>query len=268
MSNDVWKNARTTRPREVERPAAANPKELRLHGLNAVRAVFASSPERLRKLYLIENRLTDLKEMLKWCAQNRVGYRVVEEGDLSKLAQTSHHEGVVADVLPQTEQDFDAWIASVKDEAVVCGIWLDGVGNPHNLGAIMRSAAHFGANTLFIEATAVNPISGASSRVAEGGAEHIAVVRLPSDAKRVIQALHEAGFALAATLVADGTDLFKTELPAKLVYVMGAEQQGMHKGLAQACDLQVSIPGSGDVESLNVASATSVFLAEWARKHK
>ena len=61
MSNDVWKNARTTRPREAERPAAANPKELRLHGMNAVRAVFASSPERLRKLYLTESRLTDLK---------------------------------------------------------------------------------------------------------------------------------------------------------------------------------------------------------------
>ena len=76
--------------------------------------------------------------------------------------------------------------------------------------------------------------------------------------------LRAAGFALAATLVDGGANVFSTALPQRLVYVMGAEAEGMDRALAAACDLQVSIPGSGAVESLNVASATAVLLAQWA----
>ena len=70
---------------------------------------------------------------------------------------------------------------------------------------------------------------------------------------------------LAATVVRNGADVFGHELPARLVYVIGAEGEGMDQALAAACDLRLSIPGSGAVESLNVAAATSVFLAEWRR---
>ncbi|TQC58734.1 RNA methyltransferase substrate-binding domain-containing protein, partial [Pantoea dispersa] len=79
--------------------AATNRNELRLYGLNAVRAVYARRPEAIRKL--IDSLLRDpaLQPLLKWCVANRVGYRVVDEADLHKLAASSHHEGVVADVL-------------------------------------------------------------------------------------------------------------------------------------------------------------------------
>ena len=69
--------------------------------------------------------------------------------------------------------------------------------------------------------------------------------------------------ALAATLVEGGQDLFATPLPPRMVYVMGAEGEGMDRGFAQSCDLRLSIPGTGAVESLNVAAATAVFLAGW-----
>ena len=72
-----------------------------------------------------------------------------------------------------------------------------------------------------------------------------------------------AGFILAATVVKGGRDVFATDLPQRVVYVMGAEGEGMDRELALACDLQVSIPGTGAVESLNVASATAVLLAAW-----
>jgi TrmH RNA methyltransferase len=78
--------------------------------------------------------------------------------------------------------------------------------------------------------------------------------------------LRGAGFALAATLVRGGADLFATALPARLVYVMGAESEGMDADLARACDLRLSIPGSGAVESLNVAAATAVLLAAWRNR--
>ncbi|MFT4197895.1 MAG: TrmH family RNA methyltransferase, partial [Pseudoxanthomonas sp.] len=98
---------------------------------------------------------------------------------------------------------------------------------------------------------------------AEGGAEAVPLVRAGA-ADAAFAALRAAGFQLAATLVAGGQDLFATPLPARLVYVLGAEGEGMDRGLAARCDLRVSIPGSGAVESLNVAAATAVLLAQWA----
>jgi len=87
-------------------------------------------------------------------------------------------------------------------------------------------------------------------------------VRLPALPEAMAQ-LRAAGLSLAATLVEGGDDLFATALPSRLVYVMGAEGEGMDRALAQDCDHQVSIPGTGVVESLNVASATAVLLAQW-----
>ena len=276
--NDPWKNAR----RPSSRPPRATPlppreggtppppgrgnDELRLYGWNAVQALFAKRPQALRKLYLVESLIPRLQPVLKWCVANRVGYRVVEEGDLNKLAATTHHEGLVADVLRAPVLALDAWLATLPADAPALALWLDGVGNPHNFGAILRSAAHFGAKALLLPAGSTLALSGAAARVAEGGAESVPLVQLPDNAQAMAQ-LRAAGFGLAATLVKGGEDVFRASLPARLVYVMGAEGEGMDRALASQCDQQVSIPGSGAVESLNVASATAVLLAQWSSRH-
>jgi TrmH RNA methyltransferase len=237
--------------------------EQRLYGLNAVRAVYARRPQAIRKLYLAQARIPQLQPLLKWCVANRIGYRVVAEDDLRKLAASSHHEGVVADVLRQEPQPLTTWLPELAD-GPQCALWLDGVGNPHNLGAILRSAAHFGAAAVLLPKASTLALSGAAARVAEGGAEAVPFVRMGRE-DHAMAPLRGAGFALAATVVRGGTDLFAMRLPQRLVYVLGAEGEGMDAGLAAACDLRLSIPGSGAVESLNVAAATAVLLAAWAR---
>ena len=272
--NDPWKNAR----RPSSRPPRATPlppreggtppppgrgsDELRLYGWNAVQALFEHRPQALRKLYLTEALIPRMQPVLKWCVANRVGYRVVEDGDLNKLAATTHHEGLVADVLRAPMLALDEWLATLPAGKPVLALWLDGVGNPHNFGAILRSAAHFGAAAILLPDTATLALSGAAARVAEGGAESVPLVRLPELPEAMAQ-LRAAGLSLAATLVDGGEDLFASALPSRLVYVMGAEGEGMDRELAQDCDHQVSIPGTGAVESLNVASATAVLLAQW-----
>ena len=236
--------------------------ELRIYGMNAVRAVHARRPQAIRKLYLSEARIPQLQPLLKWCVANRVGYRVVEDGDLQKLAASSHHEGVVADVTREEPQPLTAWLRDLP-AGPCCALWLDGIGNPHNLGAILRSAAHFGIKAILLPKDSTLALSGAAARVAEGGAEALPFVRLGRDDNAIAQ-LHGAGFALAATAVRGGSDLFTTRLPERLVYMLGAETEGMSPHLAAACDLKLSIPGSGAVDSLNVAAATAVLLAQWA----
>jgi len=248
-------------------PQDAGASELRLYGLNAVRAVFARRPQAIRKLYLSQARIPQLQPLLKWCAANRIGYRVVDDVDeLRRLAASTHHEGVVADVLREAPRALSDWLRDVP-EGPCCALWLDGVGNPHNLGAILRSSAHFGVSALLLPAHSTLALSGAAARVAEGGAEAVPLVRLDPGDDAVAQ-LRAAGFALAATVVRDGGDLFATALPPRLVYVLGAEGEGMGEALAAACDLRLSIPGTGAVESLNVASATAVLLAQWARARR
>ena len=235
--------------------------ELRLYGLNAVHAVFATRPQAIRKLYLSEARIPSLQPLLAWCVANRVGYRVVEEFDLGKLAASSHHEGVVADVLRAEPCSLSEWLRELPS-GPQCALWLDGVGNPHNLGAILRSAAHFGVAAVLLPKHSALSLSGAAARVAEGGAEAVPMVRLGRSDNAIAQ-LHSVGFQLAATVVQGGRGLFVTAIPERVVYVLGAESAGMDRELVAACDLQLSIPGSGAVESLNVAAATAVLLAAW-----
>lgn len=253
-------------PAREPRPQERRDAELRLYGLNAIRAVFARRPQAIRKLYLAESRIPQLQPLLKWCVAHRIGYRVVEEGDLQKLAASAHHEGVVAEVLREEPLPLSAWLRALPD-GPHCLLWLDGVGNPHNLGAILRSAAHFGVGAVLLPKRSPLALSGAAARVAEGGAEAVPFVRLGREDNAIAQ-LHGAGFQLAATLVRGGSDLFAAELPPRLVYVLGAEGEGMSPELAAACDLKLSIPGSGAVESLNVASATAVLLAQYARDRR
>ena len=258
---------RRERPPAIEHDAADAPQrerrdvELRIHGFNAVSAVFARRPQAIRKLYLLEARIPQLQPLLKWCVANRVGYRVVEDADLQKLAASAHHEGVVADVLRAEPQPLTTWLRELP-EGPQCALWLDGVGNPHNLGAILRSAAHFGVAAVLLPKHSNLAMSGAAARVAEGAAEAVPFVRLGRDDNAIAQ-LHGAGFQLAATVVRGGSDVFKTTLPQRLVYVLGAEGEGMSGELADTCDLKLRIPGSGAVESLNVSAACAVLLASW-----
>src|SRR5690606_6747925 len=180
--------------------------EMRLYGMNAVQAVFARRPVAIRKLYLSGPRIPELQPLLKWCVANRVGYRVVEdESELVRLAGSDRHEGVVADVLRAPEPALGQWLPGLAD-GPQCLLWLDGVGNPHNLGAILRSAAHFGVAAVLLRADLELALSGAAARVAEGGAEAVPLVRMGPQAA-AIELLRGAGFALAATVVAGGDSL-------------------------------------------------------------
>jgi TrmH RNA methyltransferase len=243
-------------PARVRRDA-----ELRVYGLNAVHAVFARRPQAIRKLYLAEARIPAVQPLLKWCVANRVGYRVVDGEDLDRLASGTHHEGVIADVLREEPLSLSTWLRDLP-AGPQCALWLDGVGNPHNFGAILRSAAHFGVSAILLPKHSPLALSGAAARVAEGGAEAVPMVRLGRQDNAIAQ-LRSAGFPLAATVVQGGKDVFDATLPQRLVFVLGSEGEGMDRELAAACDLRVSIPGTGAVESLNVAAATAVLLAAW-----
>ena len=256
-----WKQAAEAR-KEVMHKAP----EARLYGLNACLAAFAKRPDALRKVYLTEARIPQLKNVLAWCVKQRLGYRIVDESDLDKLTASRHHEGVCFDLLRAPPVGLEPLLASLPTApSPSLLLWLDGVGNPHNLGALLRSAAHFGVGGVLVPAASGLDVSGAAARVAEGAAEAVPFVQ--ADAATALAALRAHGFALAATVPNGGSPLYARALPQRLILVFGAEREGMSAAMLEHADLRLTIPGSGAIESLNVAASVAVVLGEYWRQH-
>jgi tRNA G18 (ribose-2'-O)-methylase SpoU len=142
---------------------------------------------------------------------------------------------------------------------------LEGVGNPHNVGAVLRSAAHFGVDAVLVE-DAGYAQGGAAARVAEGAAETVRLVRFRGTA-RALGILKQAGFARVVTSSHAAQPLYAAEIPEKAVFVFGAEGTGISEQATANADLALAIPGSGAVESLNVSVAAGVLLSELYRRH-
>ena len=241
-------------------------REIRLYGLNACLAAFARRPEALRKVYLTEARIPALKPVLAWCVKHRLGYRVVEDADLDKLTSSRHHEGVCFEMLRAELLELGELMAEQpKSPEASLLLWLDGVGNPHNLGALLRSAAHFGIAGVVVPEQSSLDISGAAARVAEGAAEIVPLARADAHARETLRA---NGYVLAATVPRNGTPLYDTRLPPRLGLAFGAEGEGMSGALIESADLRITIPGTGAIESLNVAASVAVVLGEYWRQHR
>lgn len=271
MRNDDPDRSRPPqRPRQnrerASRQHVAREPEQRIHGINACRAAFAHRPQDLRKAWLTEASILMFKPMLAWCVEHRIGYRVVEEDDLARLSGSSHHEGVCLDLRVPTAITLEALLGRFAQDAPALLLWLEDIGNPHNVGAILRSAAHFGVAGVLLPERGAALLSGAAYRVAEGGAESVAVVRV-ADTALAFDSLRRAGFALAATVVRGGDALYAATMPARMLLLLGAESEGLPEHLRDASDLRLRIPGSGAVESLNVSVAAALCIAEWVRVH-
>lgn len=263
--------ARPDRDPESENAAprarSRNPDELRVYGLNACLAVFARRPADVRKVYLTESRLGVLKGVLAWCVQNRLGYRVVGNDDLDKLTQSQHHEGVCFEVRRKPFLSLPALLRNLPRQKPALLVWLDGVGNPHNFGAVLRSAANFGAHGLLLARDSALSVSGAAMRVAEGGAEVVPIAHI-APGEDVLGSLRNAEMSVVATVPREGESLYRAKLPKRAVFVLGAEGGGLNQGLIDRADFQVTIPGTGAVESLNVAASAAVLFGEYYRQQQ
>lgn len=246
---------------------ARSKRDTKVYGLHACLAVFRERPQDILRVFCTEARVRDLRHVLRQRAARKQPYHVVSNQELARVAGAVHHEGVCFVVRDPVAPRPETTLGSLERETGVCRLLaLDGVDNPHNLGAILRSAAHFGAQAV-IGAEGVMPRLGpAARRVAEGGAEAVAVIA-SADLQGALRRLQRAGFVLIATDAHDGEDLWQSALPARCVFLLGAERSGLSEVLAGLAERRVSIPGTGRVESLNVANAAAVLLSEHGRQH-
>jgi len=246
-------------------PAASDPREVKLHGVNACRAFFAHRRERIVRAYFSEAvARRHFAALMKWLAANRLAYHLVTDDELERISGSGHHEGVCLLVRVEPPRDVASWLRTPAAAQARCLLALENVGNPHNLGAILRVAAHFGVPAVLVpDARAL--AGGAAVRTAEGGAEFVEVLDAP-DFAAAIQACRRAGWRVVTTSSHRGTDLYHTALPDKCLVLFGEESAGLSDAMLAAGDACVRIPGTGKVESLNVSVAAGVLVGEWWRQ--
>lgn len=258
--------ARSGNRRPTTNAPRSNRKELKYYGSAACLALWQQRPDDVIRIYVTEETLKPFSPLLKWAAATRRAYHIVSDEDLERLTESIHHQGVCLLALEPESCGFPQMMQALAQErgAMLVG-YLDGVENPHNLGAIVRTCAHFGIRYLIGETGKLPKLSPSACRVAEGGAEHVRLVAVP-DRSKAIADLKKQGFTILTT-AADGESVYAQSLPQRSVLVMGAEQSGVSPQMRKLADINIKIPGSGRVESLNVSVAFAILAAEFVRQH-
>jgi TrmH RNA methyltransferase len=236
----------------------------KVYGLAAATAAFEARPDDVMRIAHTKGVRGELREVLREAARRRIAYEERSEEDVAKIAGSVHHEGVCFALRPRAVGTPEMLIERLARGPWRCAVALDDVENPHNVGAIVRTAAFFGADAVLVAPPADRaPLAPAAVRVAQGGAEHVAVARAASMAE-ALSAIARAGIAVIGTDVRTERALASLAWPPRCVVVLGSEAEGISPDVRRACTDLVAIRGSGRVESLNVSVAAGVLLASWA----
>jgi 23S rRNA (guanosine2251-2'-O)-methyltransferase len=182
--------------------------------------------------------------------------------ELTRLAGSPDHQGVVAEVDPYPYADPEALL----DSPAALVLALDQVTDPHNLGAVCRSAEAVGASGVVIPERRSAAVTAAAAKASAGAVEHLAVARVPNLADWLARAKDVGGAWIYGAEANADTPYTNADLTGRVVLVLGSEGRGLRKRVASVCDLLVTIPASGRIGSLNVSAAAAVLLFEAARQ--
>ncbi len=240
----------------------------RLYGLHAVQTVLTQSPERIVTLWLDtarqDQRLLQLAELAK---KAKVAVTWSERKALDRLAEEGSHQGAVAELRggePRSEAFLDELLTSLQVPPFL--LVLDGVTDPHNLGACLRTADAAGVHAVIAPRDRACGLNATVRKVASGAAETVPFVQVTNLA-RTLRMLRDNGVWVVGTALEGASgSLYQGRLTGPLALALGAEGQGLRRLTRENCDELVYIPMHGLVESLNVSVATGVALFEALRQ--
>jgi len=241
-----------------------------IYGLHPVLAAIRAHPDRLEGLWLATGRDDRrLQELEKAARAAGLNCQRVTRDALADMAGSPRHQGVVARLRGQAfagkEMDFDSFLRALPDKPLLLA--LDGVQDPHNLGACLRSAEAAGAHAVIVPKDNSAPLSPVARKSASGAAEVVPLLRV-TNLVRALAALKEQGVWIFGASHDAGQSLYGTDLNIPLVMVLGGEGKGLRRLTREACDGLLAIPMAGEVSSLNVSVAAGVCLFEAVRQRQ
>lgn len=229
--------------------------------INPLLEILKSSPQRLNKIYLQkEGGRRPLGKIVSLARVHHVPYLFVPKQALDSLSP--YHQGVVALVAPKEFVSLESILSAAPVPFLVL---LDEVEDPQNLGAILRSAEGAGADGVVLPERRSAGLTEVVAQVSAGALEHLKIARVPNLAQTMDE-LKKKGIWLVGTEGGSGEYFYEFDYTQPVGLVFGSEGKGLRPLIRKKCDKVLSIPLRGKVNSLNVASAASVFLFEVARQ--
>ena len=247
---------------DFQKPEAPSERmeDLKVIGPRAVEALFRFAPDRALRFFYTEETARMAGPFCSQLARMRKPYRQVSLEEMAKISGTPLHQGMVAIAQPKPEKRLDARALEALRKKGGVHFVLDGVGNPHNLGAIARSLAFFGFKTLILtDHPDQAGLSSAAFRVAEGGLDALEVYRAPGFWS--LMAEHGDRFRRVGTALSEkgvGLDALQKGREATLV-ILGNEERGLPRKSLDQCSEILTLPGSGIIQSLNVAQTAAIL---------
>lgn len=229
-------------------------------GLHSVREALARAPERVLEMWILSGRTDERMEAIVALAREQgIACQEVRRDTLDGMAGGGTHQGVVARLAlaaPLDEDDLEALLDRLEEPPLL--LVLDGVQDPHNVGACLRTADAAGVHAVIIPRDRAAGLTPAARKAAAGAAETVPLIRVVNLA-RCLRNLKERGIWLIGA-EADAQPAFEADLAGPLALVLGGEGSGLRRLTRETCDLLVSLPMKGSVASLNVSVAAGALL--------
>ncbi|MCP5142239.1 MAG: 23S rRNA (guanosine(2251)-2'-O)-methyltransferase RlmB [Gammaproteobacteria bacterium] len=241
----------------------------RIFGLHAVEAALKSDAGNVTGLWVQGSRKDRRVDAILKRARE-VGLRVqfIDRNELDRMAPNAQHQGVIAEVretAAQNEDHLEALLDALSGPPLL--LVLDGVQDPHNLGACLRTAEAAGVNAVVAPRDRAVGLTAVARKVAAGAAERVPFVQVTNLA-RTLRGLQDRGVWIVGTTGGVDADIYDVDFKGAIALVMGAEGEGMRRLTMEHCDQLVRIPMAGEIESLNVSVAAGVCLYEAVRQRR
>ncbi len=238
-----------------------------IYGIHAVNAFLVTAPERLIEVYVLKGRADKrLQPVLNTLQQLGIAVQFLNRDTLDKKAGGEVHQGIIARVQTAkelNETDLDSLLRHTTTPLLLV---LDGVTDPHNLGACLRTADAAGVCAVIVPKDKSAQLTATARKVACGAAEVVPLIRVTNLARTLRDLQKKHNIWVVGTAGEASETLYQTKLNGPLALVMGAEGEGMRRLTRETCDQLISIPMAGSVSSLNVSVATGVCLFEIVRQ--
>jgi len=234
-----------------------------VYGIHAVARLLQQSPSRCELLYCLERRNPRLLQLIELARTAGIEVQLVARERLTELGGSDRHQGCVLQISEaDTTMDFAQCLQSIGPQTLL--LVLDGVQDPHNLGACLRSADACGVAAVIIPRDRTVKVNATVRKVAAGGAESVPVIEV-TNLVRSLKELQQAGIWIYGTSGEASDSLYDHDYQGAVALVMGAEGSGLRRLTRESCDHLVKLPMRGQVESLNVSVATGICLYEILR---
>jgi len=243
-------------------------KKLLVFGLHAVESLLKKNSQRITRMMVLRERHDQkMQALIDAAKEHSIPVELTTRHELDQLTHQENHQGVVAfyrGVKNYSEGDLEELLDSIDKPFLLI---LDGVQDPHNLGACLRSADAAGVHAVIAPKDKAVGITPTVSKVASGAAENVPFIQVTNLA-RTMKMLQERGIWIYGAAGEAEQPIFQAKLTGALAIVLGAEGSGLRRLTRDHCDILLKIPMHGTVSSLNVSVATGIFLFEVVRQRK